>query len=77
MRRSISTRVELEHSRDHHLDCVDCIAGGDPMQALDLAIELVGDLTEPQRAKLMEIAGKCPVHKTLAGKLHIHATQIA
>jgi putative redox protein len=34
-------------------------------------IRLEGDLTEEQRARLLEIAGKCPVHKTLTGTIHV------
>ena len=69
-------RVELEHSRDHHKDCIDCEEGGVPIQAIDRAIELTGDLTSEQREKLLEIADKCPVHKTMEGELHIHTTAI-
>ena len=69
-------RIELEHSRDHHQDCVDCEAGGPPLQVIDRAIELTGDLTEEQRERLIEIADRCPVHRTLEGDLHIHSTQL-
>jgi putative redox protein len=69
-------RIELEHSRDHHQDCMDCEKGGEPLQALDRAIELTGPLTQEQRESLIEIAEKCPVHRTLEGELHIHTTQI-
>ena len=71
-----SVRVELEHSRDHQQDCVDCDKDGTQIQALDRAIELTGDLTSEQREKLMEIADRCPVHRTLEGDLHIHTTSI-
>ncbi len=69
-------RIELEHSRDHHEDCVDCEKEGVPIQVIDRAIELSGELTEDQRKRLMEIADKCPVHKTILGDLHIHSTLI-
>jgi len=36
-------------------------------------IRLHGDLTDEQRARLLEIAGKCPVHKTLTGTIHIES----
>ncbi|MGB3167190.1 MAG: bifunctional alpha/beta hydrolase/OsmC family protein, partial [Alteraurantiacibacter sp.] len=71
-----SVRIELEHSRDHHVDCLDCEQGGEVIQVIDRAIELRGDLTEKQRAKLMEIADKCPVHRTIEGDLHIHSTMV-
>ena len=71
-----SVRVELEHSRDHHLDCVDCEKDGTQIQAIDRAIELTGELTEEERQRLLEIADRCPVHRTLEGELHIHTTEV-
>lgn len=71
-----NVRIELEHSREHHKDCVDCEEGGVPIQVIDRAIELSGPLSDEQRARLMEIADKCPVHKTLEGELHIHSNLV-
>ncbi|RPF72667.1 alpha/beta fold hydrolase [Aurantiacibacter spongiae] len=71
-----TVRIELEHSRDHHLDCVDCEAGGEAIQVIDRAIELTGNLTPEERTRLLEIADKCPVHRTIEGDLHIHTTAI-
>ena len=71
-----AVHVELEHSRDHHTDCVDCDKDGQAIQVIDRAIRLTGDLTDEQRARLMEIADKCPVHKTIEGDLHVHSTMI-
>ncbi len=71
-----NVRIELEHSRDHHLDCLDCEDGGTAIQAIDRAIEFTGALSESEQAKLLEIADKCPVHRTLEGELHIHTTAI-
>ena len=71
-----SVRIEMEHSREHPEDCEDCDKKGVPIQSIDRAIELSGDLTEEQRQRLMEIADKCPVHKTLEGELHIYSTLI-
>ena len=70
-------RIELEHSRDHAEDCASDVEGGSAMiQVIDRAIELVGDLTDDERARLMEIADRCPVHRTLEGDLHIHSTLV-
>lgn len=71
-----NVRIELEHSRDHHTDCIDCETKGVPIQVIDRAISLSGDLTAEQRQRLLEIADKCPVHKTLDGELHIHSTLV-
>ncbi len=66
--------IRLTHERDHHVDCDHCEEEGDGarVQALNREIELHGDLSDEDRAKLIEIADKCPVHRTLEGHLHIH-----
>lgn len=70
-------RIELEHSRDHAKDCADCdVEQGRQLQAIDRAIEMEGDLDDEQRAKLLEIADKCPVHRTLESELHIYTTEV-
>lgn len=69
--------VELEHDRHHAEDCAsDVTGGGEKIEAIDRAIQLVGDLTDEQRRKLIEIANRCPVHQTLEGKLHIHTSSV-
>ncbi|MDI1429968.1 OsmC family protein [Polyangium sorediatum] len=40
------------------------------------SIRLVGDLTEEQRARLLDIANKCPVHKMLTGKIEIESSLV-
>ncbi len=58
--------VHLMHEKMHAKDC-DCDAG-DRMGKIDLVereIELIGDLTDEQRNRLLEIADRCPVHRTL------------
>lgn len=70
-------RVELEHNRDHAADCKSDVAGGsERIEVIDRAIELVGDLSDEQRKTLLDIADKCPVHRTLTGDLHIHSTLV-
>ncbi|MCP9223210.1 alpha/beta fold hydrolase [Erythrobacter sp. LQ02-29] len=69
------TRIELRHERDHQQECdhVTAMEEGKQIQALYREIALLGDeLTTEQRAKLIEIADRCPVHRTLDGHLHIH-----
>ena len=44
------------------------------LDRIDRDIELTGDLTEEQRAKLLEIADKCPVHRTLTRGMQIDST---
>ncbi|NNC47008.1 MAG: OsmC family protein [Sphingomonas sp.] len=70
--------VELEHNRDHGQDCLSDAAGGDDkIEVIDKAIRFEGDLDDEQRARLLEIADKCPVHRTITGDLHIHSTLVS
>ncbi|MBX7457330.1 bifunctional alpha/beta hydrolase/OsmC family protein [Qipengyuania sp. 1NDH17] len=67
-------QIHLTHSRDHAKDCKDCLAEEDgmPHQLLTREISIRGDaLDEDQRARLLEIADKCPVHKTLEGRISV------
>ena len=67
--------VTVTHERDHKHDAdhVAAMEEGQSLQALNRRIELHGDaLTEDQRQRLIGIADKCPVHRTLEGELHIH-----
>lgn len=63
--------VELRHSRIHARDCEDCETKEGLLDRINVAIELTGPLTPEQRAKLMEIALKCPVHRTLTSEINI------
>ena len=63
--------VSLRHSRIHAKDCADCETKEGLLDRIDLEIELTGSLTTEQRAKLMEVAGKCPVHRTLKSEIDI------
>ena len=54
--------IRLIHERVHAEDCIDC-AG--KIERITRRISLVGDLNDEQRRKLLEIADKCPVHRTL------------
>ncbi|MGR4000756.1 MAG: alpha/beta fold hydrolase [Alphaproteobacteria bacterium] len=69
-------RVRLTHGRRHADDCER--AEGAPVQIEEIhrVVELHGNLSEPERARLLEIADKCPVHRTLSGKLSIR-TELA
>ncbi|MBV9618251.1 MAG: OsmC family protein [Verrucomicrobia bacterium] len=63
--------VFLSHSRIHAQDCEACETKQGLLDRIDLRIELTGSLTPDQHAKLMEIAGKCPVHRTLDSEIDI------
>ncbi|MGZ5503111.1 MAG: OsmC family protein [Chthoniobacterales bacterium] len=64
-------RVELRHSKIHALDCMECETKQGKIDRIEIELHLTGNLTEEQRAKLLDIAGRCPVHKTLKSEIDI------
>lgn len=56
--------IDLQHEKVHAQDCEGC-EKGDKIDHITRVISLTGDLTEEQRARLLEIADRCPVHRTL------------
>ncbi|MEQ9199799.1 MAG: alpha/beta fold hydrolase, partial [Rhodospirillales bacterium] len=68
--------VTLSHAKDHASDCEDCDSGDARIDHFDRVVDLVGDLTGEQRQKLLEIADKCPVHRTLHSKVEV-TTELA
>jgi len=63
--------VSLRHSKIHAKDCEECETKEGRIDRIELEIHLDGALSDEQRAKLMEIAGKCPVHQTLTSEINI------
>jgi uncharacterized OsmC-like protein len=63
--------VRLNQQRIHAQDCADCESGSGHVTAITREIALAGELSAEQRAKLLEIAEKCPVHRTLTGEIKI------
>ena len=63
--------VALRHSRIHARDCEDCETKDGMLDRIDLDVQLTGPLSPEQRAKLMEVAGRCPVHRTLTSEIDI------
>ncbi|OFX10760.1 MAG: osmotically inducible protein C, partial [Alphaproteobacteria bacterium RIFOXYD12_FULL_60_8] len=63
--------VRLTHRKIHAQDCVDCESREGKVDRMEREIELTGDLTPEQRARLLEIANKCPVHRTLLGEIKV------
>lgn len=63
--------VTLRHSRIHARDCEDCETKAGMLDSIERDIELTGDLDAEQRARLLDIAEKCPVHRTLRSEIRI------
>jgi putative redox protein len=63
--------VTLAHSRIHATDCAECETKDGHIDRIDREIELAGPLTDEQRTRLIEIAERCPVHRTLASEVSI------
>src|SRR5881296_3402617 len=63
--------VSLRHSRIYAEDCEECETKEGMLDRIDVEVELTGSLNEAQHAKLMEIAAKCPVHRTLTSEINI------
>ena len=65
------TTVTLKHSKIHAQDCAECETRDGMLDQIDRVIAMEGDLDAEQRKKLLEIADKCPVHRTLTSEIHI------
>lgn len=66
--------VELRHEKIHAQDCADCETKNGKVDKITRDITVKGPLTDDQVARLKEIAGKCPVHKTLMGEIKVEDT---
>ncbi len=69
------TTVRLRHDRIHATDCVECETKEGMIDRIDRAVTLQGDLDAEQRARLIEIADKCPVHRTLKSEIDIRTVE--
>ena len=63
--------VRLTHSRIHATDCEECETKEGKLDRIEREITLAGPLDAEQRARLMAIAERCPVHRTLTSEVNI------
>jgi uncharacterized OsmC-like protein len=63
--------VNLSHARIHVEDCAECETKVGMVDRIEVAISFTGDLSEEQQRRLLEIADKCPVHRTLESRPRI------
>ena len=65
--------VRLSHRKVHAEDCADCETREGRIDEINREISIEGDVPEAARARLMEIADKCPVHRTLTHEIKIRS----
>ena len=63
--------VYLRHAKIHASDCAECETKEGMLDRIERDIHFAGSLTNEQRSKLLEIANKCPVHRTLTSEIVI------
>jgi len=70
-----AVRTELSWARVHMADCADCEKEIKFTDGIEMELSLFGDLSDSQRERLMDIANKCPVHRTLSSPVQIRARE--
>jgi putative redox protein len=68
--------VRLRHARIHAVDCAECDTKDGHIDRIDWSFQLEGELTGEQRERLLEIAQRCPVHRTLSSEIDIPPPRI-
>lgn len=69
-----SATVHVRHGRVHAEDCEDCEQKDGQIHEFRRELVLDGDLTDAQRQRMLEIADRCPVHKTLHNEIKVRTT---
>jgi uncharacterized OsmC-like protein len=65
--------VRLSHAKIHAADCAECETREGMLDRVEREIELTGALSAEQRGRLLEIAERCPVHRTLTSEVNIRS----
>ncbi len=68
--------VALRHFKIHASDCADCETKAGMLDRIERDIEFIGPVTPEQRTRLLEIADKCPVHRTLTSEISIQTKAV-
>ncbi len=72
-----TVEVRLKHAKIYAKDCASCETEGHAkIDEITREIRMTGPLDDVQQKRLMEIADKCPVHRTLHNEVHVSTTQI-
>ena len=67
-------QVKLTHEKIHASDCEECVTEEGKLDQITKTIFLKGDLTQEQRERLLEIAERCPVNKTITTECRVVST---
>ena len=65
--------VRLRHERVHAEDCADCETEAGMLDRIERELALEGELSHEQRERLLQIAERCPVHRTLTSEIRIES----
>lgn len=66
-----SVTVRLHHDKIHAKDCEECETREGKIDRIACELTFAGNLSDEQRAQLLSIADRCPVHRTLTAEIHI------
>ena len=66
--------VDVQHNKIHAKDCDNCETESGKIDRFTRTVSVEGDLSDEQRARLLEIANKCPVHRTLHSEIDVLTT---
>ena len=68
-----NVEIRLRFFRSHVKDCAQCLDKEAMLDRIDTEVKLEGALNAEQRARLLEIGQRCPVHRTLKSGIHVTA----
>jgi putative redox protein len=68
-----AVNLRHSHSKIHAADCAECETKEGMLDRIEREIELGGALSAEQRGRLLEIAERCPVHRTLISEIDIRS----
>lgn len=71
-----SVTVLLRHSKIYATYCAECETKEGLLNRIERDIQFIGALTAEERSKLLEIANKCPVHRTLTSEINIRTREV-
>lgn len=71
-----NVEVHVSYGKEHAIDCEHCEESNSKIDTFNREIKIVGELDSAQRQKLMQIADKCPVHRTLHNETQVISTEM-